>query len=227
MFLNPTPYSGADTSAARLYASNMILIAFSYIYLQIMYSLFRTHIEKFVKLTDAEWDLLVPYLEIRKLKKHELFAEQGKVAGELGFVIEGMLRHYYIKNGEEKTTYFFFENHLVGAYFSCISQKPSLLTIEALSECKVIVFPYKVLKELFETSMAWQTFGRLLAEYLALGLEERMVELLILSPEERYLELIQGNKTKIIERIPQHYIANYLGLTPVSLSRIRNRMTKK
>ncbi len=193
----------------------------------IMYSSFRNNIEKFVKLTDAEWDLMVPYLEIRKLKKHELFAEQGKVAGELCFVLEGMLRQYYMKDGEEKTTYFFFDNHLAGAYFSCISQKPSLLTIEALSECKVIVFPYKVLKELFETNMAWQTFGRLLAEYLAMGLEDRMVELLILSPEERYLELVKGNKTKIMERIPQHYIANYLGLTPVSLSRIRNRVVKK
>jgi len=192
-----------------------------------MYSALRNHIEQFTKLTDAEWNLMVPYLEIRHLKKHDLLAEQGKVANELGFVIEGMLRHYYIKDGEEKTTYFFFENHLVGAYFSCISQKPSLLTIEALGECKLIVFPYKVLKDLFETHMAWQKFGRVLAEYLALGLEERMVELLILSPEERYLELVKGKKTKIIERIPQHYIANYLGLTPVSLSRIRNRVVKK
>jgi CRP-like cAMP-binding protein len=47
------------------------------------------------------------------------------------------------------------------------------------------------------------------------------------SPEERYLELIQGNKIKIIERVPQHYIANYLGITPVSMSRIRNRVMKK
>src|SRR3954468_1165161 len=185
-------------SNLSLYKSNLILGAFYYLYIlsYIMYSSLRDNIEKFVKLTDAEWNLLVPFLEIRKLKKHELFGEQGKVATEIGFVMEGMLRHYYIKDGEEKTTYFFFENLLVGAYFSCITQKPSLLTIEALSECKLIVFPYKVLKELFETSMAWQTFGRILAEYLALGLEERMVELLILSPEERYLELIKGNKVK-------------------------------
>ena len=75
--------------------------------------------------------------------------------------------------------------------------------------------------------MAWQKFGRLISEYLAIGLEERMVGLLMLRPEERYLELISGNKKKIIERIPQHYIANYLGITPVSMSRIRNRLTKK
>ena len=54
-----------------------------------------------------------------------------------------------------------------------------------------------------------------------------MVDLLTLSPEQRYLQLLNSNKQKILERIPQHYIANYLGITPVSLSRIRNRMYKK
>ncbi|MFN8321973.1 MAG: hypothetical protein U0T74_04895 [Chitinophagales bacterium] len=58
-------------------------------------------------------------------------------------------------------------------------------------------------------------------------MEERMVGLLTLSPEERYEQLLQSNKKKIIERIPQHLIANYLGITPVSLSRIRARLLKK
>lgn len=191
------------------------------------YSSLRNSIERFVELTDKEWSLLERHLKIRQLKKHELLAENGKISNELGFVLEGMLRHYYIKDGEEKTTYFYFENHLVGAYISCITKQPSLLTIQALSDCELIVFPYTVLEDLMEKNMAWQKFGRLLAEYLALGLEERMVGLLMLSPEERYLNLIKGNKIKIIERIPQHYIANYLGLTPVSLSRIRARVMKK
>ena len=192
-----------------------------------MYTPLRNAIEKFVALTHAEGDLLVPHLEIRKLKKHELFAEVGKVSQDVGFVLDGMLRHYYIHDGNEKTTYFYFENHLVASYFSCIHKQPSLLSIEALSDCTLIVFPYKALQDLFEKSMVWQKFGRLLAEYLASGLEDRMVGLLTLSPEERYMELIKGNKVKIIERIPQHYIANYLGLTPVSLSRIRNRVMNK
>ncbi len=138
-----------------------------------------------------------------------------------------MLRHYYLKDGEEKTTYFYFENHFVTSYISCITQQPSQLAIEALSECTLIVFPYSILSEFFEKNINWQKFGRLIAEYIAIGLEERMVGLLMYSPEERYIELIKGNKTKIIERIPQHYIANYLGITPISMSRIRHRIIKK
>jgi CRP-like cAMP-binding protein len=192
-----------------------------------MFSPLRNNIERFVKLTDADWQLLLPHLKIKKIKKHALFAEEGKVADELALILDGMMRHFYIKDGEEKTTYFYFENHLVAAYFSCITQQPSQLTIEALSDCELIVFPYSKLSELYEKSIAWQKFGRLIAEYTAMGLEERMVGLLMHSPEERYLDLVKGNKTKIIERIPQHYIANYLGITPVSLSRIRNRALKK
>ena len=192
-----------------------------------MYQPLRDNIEKFIKLSDQEWQMLAPFLEIRKLKKHECFSTEGKISNEVGFVLEGVLRHFYTKEGEEKTTYFYFENHFVSSYFSCITHQPSLLTIEALSDCSLIVFPYDKISQLFEISMAWQKFGRLIAEYLAIGLEERMVGLLMLSPGERYMELIKGNKKKIIERVPQHYIANYLGITPVSMSRIRNRIIKK
>jgi len=90
-----------------------------------------------------------------------------------------------------------------------------------------LCFPYKVLLDLYQQSHAWQTFGRLIAEYIATGLEERMVGLLLQSPESRYRELLTGTKKKIIERIPQQYIANYLGITPVSMSRIRARLTAK
>ena len=110
----------------------------------------RTNIEKFVKLSDEDWNLLAPHLKTRKLKKHDLLSEIGKVANEVGFVLEGMLRHYYLKDGEEKTTYFYFENHFVTSYISCITNQPSQLSIEALSYCELIVFPYNILKDLFE-----------------------------------------------------------------------------
>lgn len=187
----------------------------------------RIYFQQFVVLSDDDWMLLEPYLEEKVINKNELFAENGKTAKWIGFVIEGSLRHFYIKDTEERTTYFYFENHLVAAYLSCITNQPSLLSIEALTPVKMIVFPYQQLQSMFDQSKAWEKFGRLIAEYLVIGLEERMVDLLLLSPEERYGKLLKGNKNKIIQRIPQQYIANYLGITPVSLSRIRNRFLKK
>lgn len=188
---------------------------------------FRQAIERLLPIPDETFAYILPHLQLRRLKKGDCFAMEGKVATEIGFVLEGNMRHFYTRDGEEKTTYFYFENHFVASYISCIKKEPSRLTIEALSECLLLVFPYAALQELYESSHHWERFGRLMAEYLAAGLEERMVGLLMLSPEERYEALLQSNKQKIIERVPQHYIASYLGVTPVSLSRIRNRLMKK
>lgn len=189
--------------------------------------LLRNHIKRFVSLTDNEWNLLVPHLEEKNLKKNQFFIQEGKKEKYIAFVIKGNLRQFYTKDGEEKTTYFYFENHLMSSYVSCITGLPSQLSIEALTDCRLLVFGYDTLQTLYQQSHQWERFGRLLAEYLSIGLEERMAGLLMLSPEERYQQLLESNKQKILERIPQHYIANYLGITPVSLSRIRNRIYKK
>lgn len=187
----------------------------------------RQQIDQFVSLTDDDWALLQPHLTIATLKKHGFFAQEGHIATEVAFVLDGMFRQFYTKDGDERTTYFFFEGHFLSAYISCLTGQPSQITIEALSDSTYITFPYAVLRDLFEQRMVWQKFGRLMAEYLTIGLEERMASLLMLSPEERYLALLEGNRKKILERVPQHYIANYLGITPVSMSRIRNRILRK
>jgi CRP-like cAMP-binding protein len=191
------------------------------------YSRLRAVMERLVVFSDLEWKMLLPMLRYKELAKGSLWISEQQRERYVGFILEGNMRHYYTRDGEEKTTYFYFENNLVSAYFSAISGKPSRFSIEALTDCSLHVFPYSHLEQLYRTSATWERFGRLLAEYIATGLEDRMTELLMLSPEERYASLLRGNKDKIIERIPQHYIANYLGITPVSLSRIRKRMMTK
>ncbi len=187
----------------------------------------RNKVTQFVPMPDEDWALLEPYLEERVLAKGELFGTEGKAGTELGIVIAGEMRHFYTVDGEEKTTYFYFEQAFVGPYLSCITGRPSQLTFEALSAVQLVVFPYKYLAEAFDQSKNWERFGRLLAQWALNGVEERMAGLLMHSPEQRYLALLAGNKQKILERIPQHLIANYLGITPVSLSRIRNRVMRK
>lgn len=187
----------------------------------------KAAIQRFVPITAEEWAPLAQVLRYRSLARSEQWIGEGQKEQFVGIVLEGSLRHYYTRDGEEKTTYFYFEHHLISSYFSAITGKPSQLTIEALTDTRLLAFPYSRLAALYDQFPTWQRFGRLLAEYIALGLEERMAGLLMMSPEERYLQLLQGNKQKIIERVPQHYIANYLGITPVSLSRIRKRLGEK
>lgn len=83
-----------------------------------------------------------------------------------------------------------------------------------------------MLRQFYEERPVYERFGRLLAEYHLLGTDARLVEQLLLSPEERYQALLSSGKTKILARIPRHLVANYLGITPVSLSRIRARVAR-
>lgn len=186
----------------------------------------RRHLNHFSPLTNEEWQALVPHLSLITLKKQHCFVQQGDVANQIGFVVEGLFRQFYTKDGEQRTTYFFLEEQLVGAYMSCITNRPSPVTIEALGEVTCLCFPYAVLQALFEQYPGWQLFGRRLAEYIMVALEERMAGLLLLSPEERYLDLVEGNQKNLLQRVPQQYLASYLGITPVSLSRIRHRVSQ-
>ncbi|TGE06157.1 Crp/Fnr family transcriptional regulator [Hymenobacter fodinae] len=185
----------------------------------------RAYIHRFVPLTDAEWEPLAAVLVTKHIPRKGYFVRQGTHASELALVVSGASRLFYTRpDGEEKTTYFFFENHLMGAYQSCLTGQPTAFSIQALSPLELITFPYAVLERLYEEWPAYERFGRKIAEYLLLGTDARLAELLLLSPEQRYQALLRSHKTKILERIPQHYIASYLGVTPVSLSRIRARV---
>ena len=188
----------------------------------------RQLIHQFVLLTDQEWQLLYPHCEEITIAKHACFIQEGAQEKRIGFMLEGTMRQFYTTTtGEEVTTYFYFENNLVSSYISCTNNIPSKITIEALDNSKLLVFNYSTLKTLFQQEKVWETFGRKMAEYLAAGLEDRMASLLMDTPEERYLKLLASrNKQKILLRIPQHYIANYLGITPISLSRIRGRLSR-
>ncbi|MDQ1086538.1 Crp/Fnr family transcriptional regulator [Siphonobacter sp. SORGH_AS_1065] len=186
---------------------------------------FRIYLKRFVELTDQEWDAFEKDLTIRTLPKKHFLIKQGQTAKEICFLISGSARLYYEKDGDEKTTYFFFENNLVGDYLGCLTSQPSTINIQALEDCELMYFKYETLTKLYEQFPVYQIFGRKLAEYLFMGLDIRLAELLTLTPEERYLKFINTSiKRKILERIPQQYIASYLGITPVSLSRIRRRI---
>lgn len=187
----------------------------------------RTQLEKFVKLSDEDWSALASGLYVRKISKKEYFIRKGEYGKEIGIVLQGTLHQFYEKDAEERSTYFFFEDMLVTAYISCLTGKKSELSIQALEDCEILCFAYSDWTRLSQTLWSYQQLAGKLSEYVAMGLEERMVGLLLLSPEERYIQFLESNKKRIIERIPQHYIASYLGITPVSLSRIRNRIMKK
>jgi CRP-like cAMP-binding protein len=189
---------------------------------------FRKGISKFIELNEAEWDVFSRHLDFRQLKKKSFFAAAGIVCNEVGFVFSGSVRYFNIKDGEEITGYFSFENELTSSYRSFLTREPALNYIQALEDTQLVIISYKNMHAMQANPLLaykMERFGRLVAEYYLICYEDRMTSFITKTPEERYLDLLSTGR-EIIQRMPQHYIAHFLGITPVSLSRIRRRIMK-
>jgi CRP-like cAMP-binding protein len=183
-------------------------------------------IRQMTGLTDIEAGLLLQSFESKNIRKKTSLLKAGKTAKEIYFIVEGCLRLFYEKDGEDISAYFFTEGMFAGAYDSFITQKASRHSIETLEECQVLSISYLAFQDMFVTFPRMNEFVRRVLEERFVALHELFTAQILDSPEERYINL-QKNRPDLINRIPQHQIATFLGITPVSLSRIRNRLAKK
>ena len=188
-----------------------------------MYKQLRQQINKIIDLTDEEFDYFTTFAKLKKLRRKELVLTEGEVCRHAYFVKTGCLRYFYTVQGEQHTGQFFFESAWYADYESFLSGQPSRQNIEALENTEIIMIPKTALEKLYQEVPKFEKFGRLMAEKAFMGLRQRTEMITNQSPEERYLNLIK-QRPKLIERIPQHYIASYLGVKPQSLSRIRKRI---
>jgi signal-transduction protein with cAMP-binding, CBS, and nucleotidyltransferase domain len=189
---------------------------------------FREHIQTFVPFSDAEWQTLMPYLEVSTLKKKKNFAEPGKVCNHIGLVVKGSVRFFHVKDGEEITGYFCFENEFISSYKSFLTRQPTINYIQALEDTVLVTLSYNGTQQLYADELIghkMERLYRLIAEHYLICYEDRVTSFITQTPEERYNKLLETGG-EILQRIPQHYVANFLGITPVSLSRIRRRIMK-
>lgn len=187
---------------------------------------FREQLNKWVIFNNEEWAIFSTHLNVRRLRKKEHFTQAGAICKELGFILSGALRLYHLKDVEEITSYFCLDNAFICSYKSFLKQQPGLSYIQAITDVLLITIEYNSLQQLLNnpiTAHKTERLGRLMAEDLIFCYEDRVQAFVTQSPEERYTDLLHGN-SRILQQIPQHYLANYLGITPVSLSRIRKRI---
>ena len=187
---------------------------------------FRKNLEAFVGFSDEEWSIFCTYLYVQSIKKRRRFVEEGKICNEVGFILNGSFRFYFLKDGIEISNYFCFQNEFISSYRSFLKREPGLINIEAMEDSLLICFSHESLQQLLSDDrimLKMERFGRTIAEYLICCYEERVISFVTQTPEARYRLLLE-NGDGLLQRIPQHYLANYLGITPVSLSRIRKRI---
>jgi len=187
---------------------------------------FRIALEKYVDFNEAEWIVFTQHLTFTSLKKKQYYAEYGKVCDKCGFIVSGAVRYFHIKDGIEITGYFSFENEYVSSYKSFLTGEPSVTYIQALDDTFTVNISRKNMDAMLNNPLLaykMERFGRLIAEDYLCCYEDRVACFITQTPEERYVQLLSTGR-EILQRMPQHYVANFLGITPVSLSRIRKRL---
>jgi CRP/FNR family transcriptional regulator, anaerobic regulatory protein len=177
-------------------------------------------------ITEEEMISFISRLESRTIAKHEFFVREGQVANEMAIVFKGAFRMYFTYKEREQTGHFMFEGQWLGDYESFLSRKPAVNNVEALEDSEVFCLSYDTMQAMYKMGAQYERFGRLIAEYVYLVAMNSYKSLLLKTAEERYLELLE-TQPHILERLPQHYIASYLGIQAPSLSRIRNKLAQK
>ncbi|WP_334072548.1 MULTISPECIES: Crp/Fnr family transcriptional regulator [Paenibacillus] len=169
---------------------------------------------------EADWNTFVERTVVKKVGQGTRIIEAGQRVRHAYFCSEGLFRLFYpLPDGREYNVAFSLEQDFATSYGSMVKGEASAFSIEAMEDSVVIEISYDLLKELMDTSPMWERFVRTSVERLYIRKEERERELLCYSALERYKAFLL-KYPGLEKRIPQYHIASYIGISPVSLSRL-------
>jgi CRP-like cAMP-binding protein len=181
----------------------------------------KDYLGTLVEIPPLQWLQLLKHLKIRKLKKGDCYIQQGEIFDEIGFVIQGLMYNSYMDpDGKEYVKAFLSEGKPVTCYSDMLRGVASSFSSTALEPTLLVTLKFSDLQKLYRTHSCWERMGRLSAEKLYIEKEQREWQFLLGDAKSRYENFVQENRG-LIDRIPQYLIASYIGISPVSLSRIR------
>lgn len=163
------------------------------------------------------------HMELKVLRKHEHFVQQGTVSQEIGFVEKGTMRLYIETPDKEICKDFLFENSVACSYDGFFFGQASRVGIQALQETQLLVLRKEDFHELYAGCPAWQRFWNLLVVEQLMKTDYRETSLLKDPPDVRFRNILEEHPL-LFSRIPLQYIASYLGMTRETLSRYRSRI---
>jgi CRP/FNR family transcriptional regulator, anaerobic regulatory protein len=183
-------------------------------------------IKSIVPLSEAEEHAFTKILEVKQFKKKDFLLQEGQVCDKISFINSGCMRAFYNVEAVENTVQFFFADSWYTDYASFILGMPAVENMQALEPSEVVQFKKTDLYKLYDQYPVFDRVGRVMAENAFISISKLNQMLTNEEPEQRYLNLLK-QRPELVEKIPQHYIASYLGIQPESLSRIRKRITEK
>ncbi len=164
---------------------------------------------------------------IKNFKKQEIMGLVDAIPNEIFFINKGILRVIVTdREGMEHTVHFALENQFIADYSSFILKQPAIYTLQALEDTEVVVLPRAAIEWGYKTLKEGEKLGRLVAEYYFIYQDHRIKNIYSRTAKERY-DSITEVFPNIHNRVPQHMIASYLGITSVHLSRLKKAEFKK
>jgi CRP-like cAMP-binding protein len=190
------------------------------------YQLILTNIGKHINLTYEEAEYFKTLLTFRIVRRKQFIMQEGEVFSSTCFVNSGCLRAYTIdKNGTEHIIQFATPGWWIGDMYSGITGKPGILYIDAIDDSEIILLTREHRENLFEKVPKFERFFRLLLENSMASNQQRLLDNLSLSAEERF-EKFCTKYPDLVGCLPQKYIASYIGVTPEFFSKMRSRMSR-
>ena len=175
------------------------------------------------RLQDDEIRFLLDTISIKTFKKGTLLLQEGQRPTECYHNIKGCIRQFYLKEGEEKTTFFYTEDQSINANGN---DRPVKYYLECIEDTIVSVVSHEKEKELFRKFPRFESLSRMEMEKRISDYQEMLATYIMTSPEERYLNLIK-TRPELLDRVPLYQLASYIGIKPETLSRIRKRIMSK
>lgn len=193
-----------------------------------MFEQINTNISRYVAFNQEELDVLDSLLEFRKYPKKTILLHEGEVCNFEAFVVKGCLRKYYIDaDGHEVVIQFAIENAWISDIsFSIYEDKPSQVFIETLEDCELLTFSPETKETLFLKAPRFERAFRILMQRNLAVTQNRLFSTIVKSATEKYQDFL-GQYPTIPQRVAQHYIASYLGISAEFLSKVRARMAKQ
>ncbi|MFC0778639.1 Crp/Fnr family transcriptional regulator [Flavobacterium sp. HJSW_4] len=181
----------------------------------------RELILHYIDISDLEWEQCKSMFNLKRIKKKEIILSQGEICREIYFVVKGIMRIYFIdENTDEKTFHFSLENTFATDYQSFLKETSADFYIQALENTTVIVITFEMLHFLYKNLRYGEKLGRLIAEDYFFLMNYKIKGFYTQTPIQRYNSM-NITYPKILIRVPQHYIASYLNISPVHLSRLK------
>jgi len=182
------------------------------------------HIEEKVVLTDKDLAEIQTFFSPKKLRRRQYLLQAGDVCQHLTFVCKGLLRTYNVDGkGDEHMSIFGWEGWWLSDFNSFLSGEPALFNIDAIEDSELFMISRADYDALTIAVPIMDRYFRILYQNSLVTKERRLMSSITHSAEEKYLLLAESNP-QIIERIPQHLIASYLGIAPETLSRIKRNL---